>query len=271
MLRIGEFSRICRVPVSALRYYDEVGLLKPSRVDTATGYRYYALAQLPRLNRLLALRDMGLSLEQIARLLDESLTPEQIHGMLRLKQSELRQQLQEVQGRLEQVEAWLEQYEQEKQMPEYNVIVKRVDPVRVAEIRGTAPGIEQIGPVLNQLFDEVRDYITRHGGKVIEPATTVYYDMEQQVSVGACFPCEGAIPDSDRVKIVELPGVEQMASLIHRGSFANLGQAYNVLFQWLEANGYGINGPTRELNLEYERDGDPSKYVTEIQAPVTKG
>ena len=76
--------------------------------------------------------------------------------------------------------------------------------------------------------------------------------------------------DSERVKVVELPAVETMASVIHRGPFSTLSQAYNALLQWIDANGYRINGSNRELNLEYERGGDQSKYVTELQFPVVK-
>jgi DNA-binding transcriptional MerR regulator len=149
MFRIGDFSRLSLVPVSALRYYDELGLLKPVRVDPATGYRYYAANQLTRLNRLLALKDMGLSLEQIARMLDDNLTPEQIRGMLKLKQAELQQQLTEGQVRLGRIEAWLEQFEQENNMPDYDVIVKKVAPLRVAEVRDVAPNMEKLGPTLS--------------------------------------------------------------------------------------------------------------------------
>jgi DNA-binding transcriptional MerR regulator len=80
VFRIGDFSRLSLVSVKALRYYDELGLLKPARVDEFTGYRYYAASQLTRLNRVLALKDMGLSLEQIALLLDKEPTPDQIRG-----------------------------------------------------------------------------------------------------------------------------------------------------------------------------------------------
>jgi len=63
---------------------------------------------------------------------------------------------------------------------------------------------------------------------------------------------------------------ETMASVIHHGSFSTLNQAYNAILKWIEANGYHISGPTRELNLEYERGGDQSKFVSEIQFPVEK-
>ena len=71
MLKIGDFSRFARVSVKALRYYDELGLLKPVKVDEFTGYRYYSATQLTQLHRISAMKDMGLSLEEIARLLNE--------------------------------------------------------------------------------------------------------------------------------------------------------------------------------------------------------
>src|SRR2546427_5071593 len=93
MIRIGDFSKLSQVSIKTLRYYDEVGLLKPINVDRFTSYRYYAVSQLPRLNRILALKDLGLSLEQIAQVLDEGVSPEQLRGMLRLKRAELQQHI----------------------------------------------------------------------------------------------------------------------------------------------------------------------------------
>lgn len=273
MFKIGDFSRVSLVTVKALRYYDELGLLKPARVDAFTGYRYYSASQLTRLNRILALKDMGLSLEQIAHLLDQEPTPDQIRGMLRLKQVELHQQLVEGQARLARIEAWLHAFEQEDTMPAYAVVLKKVAPLRVAQIRGVAPSMEQIGPTLDGLFDQVMDSISQQGATYGAPPTTLYYDAEMRendISVGACMPFEGAFNEREAAKVSELPGVETMASVIHHGSFSTLKQAYHALFQWIEATGYQISGPIRELNLAYERGGDQSKFVTEIQVPVEK-
>ena len=102
MFKISDFSKLSRVSAKALRYYDELGLLEPAQIDRFTGYRYYSIDQLPRLNRTLrvALKDLGLALEQIARLLDKELPPDQLRGMLMLKQAELQQQADELQERL---------------------------------------------------------------------------------------------------------------------------------------------------------------------------
>src|SRR5690349_6063348 len=113
MFKIGDFSRISQVPVTALRYYDEVGLLKPAQIDKWTGYRYYSASQLPRLNRILALRDLGFSLDQIADLLDNEVPAAEIRGMLRLRQAEMQERMEEERARLVRVETRLKQIEME--------------------------------------------------------------------------------------------------------------------------------------------------------------
>jgi len=273
VFKIGDFSRLSLVTVKALRYYDELGLLKPVRVDEFTGYRYYSASQLTRLNRILAMKDMGLSLEQIALLLDKEVTPEQIRGMLQLKQVELHQQLVEGQARLTRIEAWLHAFEQEVTMPAYDVVLKKVAPLRVAQVRGVAPSMEQIGPTLDHLFDQVSGHISQQGATPVEPAITLYYNLEfseRDISVAAWVPFEGLLSDGEQVKVGELPAVEMVASVIHHGSFSTLSEAYNAILKWIETNGYAISGPNRELNLEYERGGDQSKFVTEVQFPVEK-
>ena len=273
MFKIGDFSRLSLVSVKALRYYDELGLLKPARVEKETGYRYYSTSQLARLNRILVLKDMGLSLEQISLLLDNEPTPDQIRGMLRLKQAELSQQLVEGQARLQRIEAWLQAFEREAIMPAYDVLLKSVAPLRVASVRGVAPNMEQIGPTLDRLFDQVFSYMSQHGATAAEPALTLYHNVggtETDISVEACMPFNGSLNSSEQVRVRELPAVETMASVIHHGPFSTLSQAYSAILTWIEANGYRVSGPNRELNLEYERGGDQSKYVTEIQFPVEK-
>ena len=93
MIKIGDFARLSQVSVVTLRYYDEMDLLKPVRVDTFTGYRFYSVDQLPRLNRILALRDLGFSLEQIKLMLADGLTLEQLRGMLTVQRDEVEKRL----------------------------------------------------------------------------------------------------------------------------------------------------------------------------------
>ena len=117
MIRIGDFSKLSQVSIKTLRYYDETGLLKPISIDRETGYRSYSVSQLSRLNRILALKDLGFSLQQIGQVLNEGVSPEQLHGMLRLKRAVLQQHITDEQDRLARIEARLKTIDMEDTMP----------------------------------------------------------------------------------------------------------------------------------------------------------
>src|SRR4051812_33961445 len=107
MLNIGEFARLGQVSPRMLRHYDELGLLKPSRADPQTGYRKYDVTQLGRFHRLLALRGLGFTLEQIRSMLDDEPSVDQLRGMLRLRHAQLEQNVADDEARLHRVEAHL--------------------------------------------------------------------------------------------------------------------------------------------------------------------
>jgi effector-binding domain-containing protein len=269
MFKIGQFSRFSQVTVKTLRYYDEIGLLKPAEVDRFTGYRYYSASQLPRLNRILALKDLGLSLDQIAQLIEGDLTPDQIRGMLRLKQVEIEEQLQEEQARLARVEWRLKQIEQEETMPTQEVVLKQTAAQSVASVRDTVPVTG-----ISQLFGEIFAYLGQHRINPAGPPISIYYDQEfheQETDIEIAVPVAGSVPAGNRVKPSELPAVEHMACIVHEGSYEAIGGTYGQLLSWVEANGYRINGPVREVYLRGPESGDDtSTYVTEIQFPVEK-
>jgi DNA-binding transcriptional MerR regulator len=85
MLKIRDFARLAEVLMTTLRYYDDIGLLKPIHIDPETGYRFYTMDQLPHLHRILALKELGLELTQIVEILDEGVSPEAFQGMLRFR------------------------------------------------------------------------------------------------------------------------------------------------------------------------------------------
>jgi DNA-binding transcriptional MerR regulator len=65
MLKIGDFSRLSRVSVRMLRYYDDAGLVKPKKIDEFTWYRYYSESQLPAMWKINTLKDMGFGVAAI--------------------------------------------------------------------------------------------------------------------------------------------------------------------------------------------------------------
>ena len=272
MIRIGDFSKLSRVSVKTLRFYDEMGLLKPIEVDRFTGYRYYEFDQLPRLYRILALKDLGFSLEEIGRLLEGEVSVEQMRGMLKLRQAEIRQRVEEEAARLERVELWLREIEQEDSMSKYDVVIKKIEPHQVASVRGVVP----TPPDQRSLWDELLNYLQQKSARMIGPPMAIYHDKEFKArdwDIEVVMPLTDNIPSGQQVKVYELPGAEKMACVVHTGPFATIGEAYDALAKWIDQNGYQIVGPGRELNLRLpDKLGDQNdpNTVNEIQFPVEK-
>ena len=271
MFRIGDFSKLSLVTVKALRFYDEAGLLKPGQVDEFTGYRNYSANQLPRLNRVLALKDLGFSLEQIRRLLENELPVEQFKGMLLLRQEELREKLETDRAKLERVKNRLKQIEEENEMSRYDVLLKAVPPQLIASIRGVIPTYGDIG----LFFEPLCGNVFKRNAKPAGPPLAIYYDKEYRehdVEVEVAVPLAAPLEEEGRIKVHELPGISQVACTVHHGPYEMLSQAYGELIKWIETNGYRIAGPNREIYLKGPegKDSDPAEYVTEIQIPVEK-
>ena len=281
MFRIGEFSRLSRVSVRMLRHYDQFGLLKPSHTDSYTNYRYYSADQLPRLNRILALRDLGFSLEQIAGMLDEELPSEQLLGMLKLKQAEIQQQIEIEQLRLRRLEARINQMNGKGSRQMYDVILRQVESQLVLSWREVVPDDDRI----QYMFEEAETYIARFNARADKPPMTIYHDQdyrEKDIDAEVVLPLKFAIDGSEEMQVIELPQLKTVACIVHTGDYATIYQAYNALLEWIEANGYRMAGPVREVYLRYTADGlgfdlpptylakDPNSFVTELQLPVEK-
>jgi len=283
LLKIGDFSQLGQVSVRTLHHYDERGLLKPAKIDDWTGYRFYSVEQLPRLNRILALKDLGLSLDQIGSLVDNDVPAEQLRRMLAMRQAEIERQLTEGRARLLRVEARLRQIEQEGEPSPYEVVLKKTASLTVASARTTVPTLDEMPTRRCDLYDELYDGLARRRVEPGTPEFALYHtqeylerdiDMEAAVAVGG-VPKASRDDGGDRIVFRGLPAVPEMASVVHEGSAWEIPRAITALFGWIGANGYATAGPYRELHL-YGRENDlfradpanVGSLLVEIQVPV---
>ncbi len=273
MFTIGDFARHGQVSVRMLRHYDATGLLRPARVDPASGYRFYAAGQLARLNRIIALKNLGFTLEQVGVMLDQQVSAEELRGMLRLRQAELQAQIEADSGRLAQVEARLAIIEKEGAMPATDIQVKRIPAVRVAELTAIAASLEpeSITPVIQPLYRELGSRLGKAGVIPAGPAIAYYQDARdgEGVIVHATLPVNTDPGGEFDFEITDLPEIGQAATIVHHGSMNNVLSTIQTLAQWIGSNGYRSTGYPRELYLECPEDQD--KWVTELQEPVTAG
>ncbi len=270
MFSIGDFARHGRVSVRMLRHYDAIGLLHPAQVDEQTGYRWYQAAQLARLNRIVALKDLGFTLRQVQEIVDDAVNAQQLRGMLRLRRAQLEERLASDAARLVQVEARLRLIEEEGAMPSNDVQVKTIPAIRVAEISGVAAGFEpdSITPVIQPLYDQLIMALARDGIEPAGPAIAYYQDAPGGgVFVHASIPVNAEPRAGHDFSIVDLPQIEA-ATIVHRGSMDTVLNSIQTLSRWIEVNGYQSTGYNRECYLEFS--DDVSKWVTELQEPVVR-
>lgn len=275
MFTIGDFAKHGRVSVRMLRHYDALGLLRPARVDPVTGYRSYEAGQLARLNRVIALKELGFSLEQVGAVLDEKVGTQELRGMLRLRRAELETAAAEAAARLVQVETRLRTIESEGTMSADEIVVKSLPPVRLAELTGVAASYapQDVGPVIGPLYEDLCRRVETAGVVPTGPGLAYYEEAPGgepgSVLVHAGLPVASAVRAEDLgpgVRIVELPGVERAATVVHRGPMDGVLPTAQALARWIDAHGHRSAGYARELTLACPEDRE--EWVTELQEPL---
>jgi DNA-binding transcriptional MerR regulator len=272
MFTVGEFARLAQVSRRLLRYYDEIGLLKPIHIDRFTSYRYYSAAQLPQLNRVLALKELGLSLDQIQRLLSDEVSTDEIQGMLLLKKAEIEQQVQAEALRIRNIESRLQFLRNAEAEQPLDVIIKQIPPQSVLSLRmriesfevGIGLFREHIVPALPEKSEYGLFFAIWHGGGP--------YEQESEVEIGRMITAESHKPVSLvgdlHLTFQQLPAITTMATFVVQGSTADMHIGYSAIGAWAELNGYQFAGPPRELFLQLPQTADMSDAVTEIQYPL---
>ena len=273
MFSIGEFARHGRVSVRMLRHYDAIGLIRPACVDVATGYRFYEASQLDELNRVIALKDLGFTLQQVQAILEEKVSAAELRGMLKLRRAEIQATIDAETTRLARVEARLLTIEDGARVPADGVVIKRLAPVRVAELAGVAAGYEPeaITPVIQPLYHDLWQRLANAGICKSGPALAYYEDApagDGAVVVHAAAPVATGPGghSAQGLSIVDLAEVESAAAIIHHGSMDDVLPTGQALARWIDANGYRSAGYAREITLNW--CPDPEQWVTELQQPI---
>jgi effector-binding domain-containing protein len=285
-----EFARIGMVSVRMLRCYESSGLLLPRLIDPATGRGCYEANQLPRLNRILALGDLGFTLPQVWALLETAVSESELRGMLRLRRAELAARISTDTNRLGRVEARLNTIAKEGYLPRNEVVTKEIAPIRIAELaaladnyaaetldrvirplqsaltsRMNAAGVEPDGPAMAWFDGQPgAGYQARPGSRERWGARVA---RPEAVTVHAAFPVRAEPGTADDFAIAELPGAGPAATIIHYGPMDEVGTSFEALARWIDANGYTSTGLVREVYLDSPADA-PEQWVTELQVPV---
>ena len=254
MFQIGAFARLAGVSAKQLRAYDQIGLFRPVWVDPSSAYRHYSPAQLPELRRVLALRQLGMPLDEIGKLAAGG----DLVGALARRRAELEAERRRVEERLAALEISV------ADDAAIDVVVRPVAGETVAVMAAS----DSVGNDFHALESHVRDL----GRRAHRPPGA--FPETREIFV----PISGPIHETDRIAMRDLPAC-RVASVIHRGDYAGIAPARRLLRRWVDASGFRPAGPMRTLYLQFgaepelrlppgwvvERDAD---FVTELQLPV---
>jgi DNA-binding transcriptional MerR regulator len=291
MFRIGEFSKIAQVSGRLLRYYDQIGLLRPVSIDPQTGYRFYSANQLPQLNQILILKELGLTLDQIGQMLSDHITPDDIRGMFLLRKAQIEQEIAAERRHLQAIESRLQRLDHPTRTADAEVVLKALPQ---QQIKGTREVFTSLESVRDRVL-AIRAALSaqskeRTQGPFVVVIHSEVFDSEQldcelgqsvRGTLSAPVTLPVTLTDGQVIALRELPAVTMVASSIHAGALESKYEAYQTVGSWIESNGYRVSGPGREVfhqlpdqpfqdkqhQLEGKRDSG-TDTVIEIVFPV---
>jgi DNA-binding transcriptional MerR regulator len=276
MLKIGDFSRLCQVGIKTLRHYDEIGLLRPASIDPLTNHRFYSLDQLPRIHRIVVLKELGLSLEQIARMIDADLSEEQLQGMLALKEAEVEQRLAEEMSRLARIRFHLSQLNREKHVSQQDIRIKRLAAFRALTLRFTAQHHLHFARVTAEIRSTLQAKSFAGNGHPIHITYAHEYhhdhvEAEFVVPANDAWTEDVPLPTFGTMTIREFPEIDA-ATYLHLGSPESVNEGLIDLHQWVASHGYTETGEIRLVYLKglVVQRLPVDEWMFEVQHPLEK-
>jgi len=266
MFRIGEFSKMSKTTIKTLHYYDEIGILKPEKIDKFTNYRLYTTDQVVKLHKIQAYRQVGLSISEIKLILSGY----DAASILEKRKDELISELAEGTSQLSRIEFILQG---DEKFMNYAATIKELPGYIVYSKKMTVPSynayfqlVPAIGESITQKYPDLKCAIPEY-------CFIVYLDgeyKEKDLNIEFCEAVDKMWPDFDDIKFKEMKPTT-VVSVLHKGSYADLSQAYAYAFKWLEENGYEAADNPRESYIDgiWNKENE-ADWLTELQIPIAK-
>ncbi|MFS0838793.1 MerR family transcriptional regulator [Paenibacillus sp. 1P03SA] len=273
MLSIGEFSKICEVSTKTLRYYDEIGLIKPDEINPENGYRYYSIGQLKKMLLINRLKSYHFSLEEIKALLEteEDHSEEKLYSALSRKRKEIRERRDSLEYTLNQISTDIVHLQ--KGIP----LMSHVDQIEVQLVETLPLNILSTRQMLSsddfasgyqEYFGRLYEKVAAEKLTMLGTPMTIYHSLDYDP---AGSDTEFAIPIAEAVRGTrDLPG-GLCAKSVWKGSYPELRPVYARLTEWIEKEGYEWVGAPYEIYVtDPHQAGVSGDIVTEVYVPVKK-
>lgn len=270
MFKIGDFSKLTQVSIRMLRYYDEMGLLKPAKIDKFTNYRLYSTEQIPTLNKIKFLRDLGFNTSEISKALDQW-DDKFIDSLLDNKQLEIENTIKLEKDKLFKIEQAKKDIEQGKIKINYNISIKSIPSYQVFSLRRIVSDYYAEG----LLWKEMSEFAKKNNIPILNNTFAIYHDLdyrETNVDIEICAPVNKIGKDTNCFTYRNTDAIPIMACTMVYGSFKNIAGAYIEVANWLQKHSqYSMYKHNRQIVHRGQwNEENPDKYLTEIQIPLKK-
>jgi DNA-binding transcriptional MerR regulator len=264
VIKIGDFSKLTKLPVKTIRYYADIGLLNPEHVNEENKYRQYGVKQLVELNRILTLKEAGFSLKEIIQISGKPMLQNEFISLLESKLIIAKHELLLATMKIANLETRIKHIKFEEEYKMVDVTVKKIEPVLVVSIRkkGVTPD------EFSGCFGKASDDAAENGAKEIGAWICIRHsddDWEACAQIDREYTSKN--PD---VNVYHLPAIDKMACVIHSGPWGvAMKLTIDGFFEWAKLNGLDVVPPFREIFHVGERENSEwSTFVTEMQYPI---
>ncbi len=268
MYRIGDFSKMSKTTIKTLRYYDEIGLLKPKETDSFTGYRMYSTSQLNDLHKIYALKQAGLMVEEIRSIINGA----DSNAILQKRKKEILEKLKETNNQLSALEFILNGKQEENTM-NYVARIKEIPECIVYSIKMKVASYNDYFALVPPIGETILAKYPDLKCTVSEYCYLNYLDneyKEKDFNVELCESVDKLKPDFDNVQFKKTDKIT-VASVMHKGPYSTIRSAYAYILKWVEENGYKQADVPRESVIDgiWNKDSE-DEWLTEVQIPICK-
>jgi effector-binding domain-containing protein len=265
LIPIGQFSKMVRLSVKALRLYADRGLLLPAYTDSETSYRYYKASQAKRAEIIRILRSVDMPLNEILDVLDAG-EPAEAGNILLVHRERMEDRLRMQERMLVYLETLIEN--KERIMP-HEITVIPASPILVAGVR-MHTALSTIKTDVGQGFSKIMQGIGEKRYVPAGPPMLVYHDVVDEESDGeveVCIPVQTTFASGDDFQCHQLEA-DQVATTVHHGPYEELSSAYHSMLAWIGESAYELAGSPREIYLNDPRTVSPDQLQTKLEFPV---
>jgi DNA-binding transcriptional MerR regulator len=250
--RIGEFSEVSGVSAKTLRFYDEIGLLRPAGVDARTGYRRYRSQQLEELASILELKSLGLSLGDVRKQLSKAGSAKDRRELLFELKRSIEQSIQNASQSLKWIDAALADPDASKRP--ISVVVKRRPDVPIASVRVRVKSYSEILRFEQELLNDLP------GSSIGGLRGVLWHRCADSGSLEG----EPFVALKHKVPARSFYYVKQLPAATVACSYSGLDdksaeESYEAIRKFMNIRNYQLAGPKREIYLD---------QMLEIQFPL---